>query len=151
MYTTSHTILACAVSLAMAASASADVATPSAADAQRHSQSINNALAMAVPVQQRVEYYRQHHDTFPGNNVQAALAPAPTFANGDVKGITVAANGAIEVTLTENSGVDNGVIVLTPTMPKNSDDNHVDWKCASASYSTISDDTLGVCEYTKLP
>ena len=47
--------------------------------------------------------------------------------------------------------IDSGVIVLTPHMPKNSDDFVVDWKCTSANYSDISDATLGLCEYTKLP
>jgi hypothetical protein len=151
MYTRIVSLFTGCLALAVTTVALADVATPSSADAQRRAQTINNALAMAVPVRQRVEYYRQHHDTFPANNVEAALAPATTFANGDVKSIAVAANGAVEITLTGNSGVDNGVIVLTPSMPKNSDNNVVDWKCASASYATISDDTLGVCEYSKLP
>jgi len=65
--------------------------------------------------------------------------------------IAIDRGGTINVMLTPSSGVDSGVIVLTPHMPKNSDDFVVEWKCTSANYSDISDATLGVCEYTKLP
>jgi hypothetical protein len=43
------------------------------------------------------------------------------------------------------------MIVLTPTIAKTSDDGHVEWHCASPSYSTIADMTGGTCEYSKLP
>jgi hypothetical protein len=53
--------------------------------------------------------------------------------------------------LTASSGVDGGTILLTPNMPRNTDDYKIDWKCASPSYATIGDATLGYCEYTKVP
>jgi hypothetical protein len=41
--------------------------------------------------------------------------------------------------------------VFTPATSQNTDENSVDWTCRSPSYSTIADDTGGVCEYSKLP
>ena len=129
----------------------APVATPSAADKQLHHQAINKALTTAVPFKQAVESYRRHHDDFPSSNLESGLQPPDIYKNPDVRQVSINKGGIINVTLTASSGTDGGVIVLTPNMPKNSDDLAVEWKCASANYSDISDATAGVCEYTKVP
>lgn len=136
--------------LAMSTAALA-AATPSAADVQRHHLAINKALTTAAPFKQEVESYRRHHDAFPASNVEAMLGPPESYMNPDVRRIAIDRDGVIKITLTASSGADGGVIVLTPTLPKNADDFVVEWKCTSASYSDISDATLGLCEYTKVP
>lgn len=60
-------------------------------------------------------------------------------------------DGVIEITLTASSGVDDGIIRLTPKPSPIKDENSLEWTCASASFSTISDATGGVCEYTNQP
>ena len=127
------------------------VETPSATDVQRHHTAINQALTTAAPFKTAVESYRRHHDDFPASNVQAGLQPPDMYKNPDVRQVAIDRDGVINITLTASSGVDGGVIVLTPNMPKNSDDFAVEWKCTTASYSDASDATLGLCEYTKVP
>jgi len=129
----------------------AAVETPSAADMQRHHAAINQALTTAAPFKAAVESYRRHHDDFPASNVQAGLQPPDMYKNPDVRQVAIDRDGVINITLTASSGVDGGVIVLTPKLPKNSDDFAVEWKCTTASYSDASDATLGLCEYTKVP
>lgn len=124
---------------------------PSAADTQAHQQAIANALALAAPVQARVADYRQRSNAFPSSNAEAMVNPPTVIASADVKSINVRSAGVVEVTLTGTSGVDDGVIVLTPQIPKTADDGHIEWHCASASYTTIADMTRGQCEYSKLP
>ena len=136
--------------LAIAARA-APVETPSASDVQLHHLAINKALSSAAPFKEAVESYRRHHDDFPSSNLEAGLQPPDIYKNPDGHQSAIDRGGASNVMLPPSSGVDSGVIVLTPHMPKNSDDFVVDWKCTSASYSDISDATLGLCEYTKLP
>jgi hypothetical protein len=131
--------------------ASAAAATPSAADVERNHQAIKRALETAVPFQQEVLSYRQHHDAFPVSNAEASLGPPESFMNPDVKQVAIVRDGVIQITLSASSGVDGGTILLTPNMPKNTDDYKIDWKCASPSYTFISDATLGYCEYTKVP
>lgn len=77
--------------------------------------------------------------------------PPAAISTADVKSIRVHDAGVVEVTLSATSGVDGGVIVLTPQIPKTSDDGNVEWRCASASYASIGDMTGGKCEYSKLP
>jgi len=108
-------------------------------------------LKIAGPIKTQVEEYRRHHDNFPASNAEASLGPPASYAGPDVRQIAIDHDGIIQITLTASSGVDSGVIVLTPKLPKNTDDYVVEWKCASPSYSTISDATLGLCEYTKVP
>jgi len=137
--------------LASAAANAAPVETPSAADKQRHYLAINKALTTAAPFKEAVESYRRHHNDFPSSNLEAGLQPPDIYKNPDVRQVAINEGGIINVTLTASSGYDGGVIVLTPNMPKNTDDFAVEWKCTSANYSDISDATLGFCEYTKVP
>jgi hypothetical protein len=137
--------------VAIGAGVAAAAEKPSAADVQLHHAAINQALKTAAPFKEAVESYRRHHDDFPASNLEAGLQPPEMYRNPDVRQVAIAHGGVINVTLTASSGVDNGVIVLTPNMPKNSDDFVVEWKCASANYSDVSDATLGLCEYTKVP
>jgi hypothetical protein len=127
------------------------VETPSAADAQLHNMAINKALTTAGPFKDAIESYRRHHDDFPASNLDVGLQPPDTYKNPDVRQVAINRGGIVNVTLTSSSGFDGGVIVLTPNLPKNSDDFKVEWKCTSANYSNISDATLGLCEYTKVP
>jgi hypothetical protein len=133
------------------AAGAAPAATPSAADVQRHHMAINKALTTAAPFKEAVESYRRHHDDFPSSNLEAGLQPPDIYKNPDVSQVSINDHGIINVMLTASSGADGGVIVLTPNMPKTSDDFVVEWKCTSANYSDISDATLGFCEYTKVP
>ena len=129
----------------------AAVETPSAADVQLHHAAINQALSSAAPFKAAVESYRRHHEDFPASNLDAGLQSPDMYKNPDVHQVAIERGGVIKVTLTASSGVDAGVIVLTPNLPKNSDDFAVEWKCTTASYSDASDATLGLCEYTKVP
>ena len=124
---------------------------PSAADVQLHHAAINKALTTAAPFKAAVESYRRHHDDFPASNLEAGLQPPDTYRNPNVRQVAIDRGGIINVMLTSSSGVDNGVILLTPSLPKNSDDLAVEWKCTTASYSDVSDATLGLCEYSKVP
>jgi hypothetical protein len=138
-----------AASLACGA-ALADTVRSSAADRQLHDQVINNALGMTAKVRQAVENYRLHHNAFPSDSADIGLNPA-SWTSEDIKQVTVGANGMIEITLAASSGVDGGVIRLTPTVPANTDQGTVDWACTSPSYNAIADTTSGFCEYSKLP
>lgn len=138
-------VIACSVSLAQ------DKARPSTVEIQQRTQSINNALTAAAQVQHQVADYRQRNGKFPSSNDEAAVGGPGSFANADVSSVTVEDNGVVEVRLTAASGVADGAIILTPNLSQNTGENNVDWKCASASYATISDDTNGVCEYSKVP
>jgi len=137
--------------MAIGASIASAAETSSAADVQLHHAAINQALTTAAPFKAAVESYRRHHDDFPASNLDAGLQPPDMYRNPDVRQVAIDRGGTINVTLTASSGVDGGVIVLTPKLPKNSDDFAVEWKCTTASYSDASDATLGLCEYTKVP
>ncbi len=126
-------------------------ATPSSVDAQKHSTSIANAMAQAAGVEQLVAAYHQRTNTFPSSNAEASIKAGGTLASLDIKSIDVINNGVVVATLTGNSGIDGGQILFTPTVSQNTDEGVVDWKCTSPNYSTIADDTAGVCEYSKLP
>jgi len=130
--------------------ADADTIRSSEADRQLHDQVINNALGMTARVRQAVENFRLHHNAFPSDSADIGLNPA-SWASEDIKQVTVGANGMIEITLAASSGVDGGVIRLTPTVPANTGQNTVDWACTSPSYNAIADTTSGFCEYSKLP
>ena len=131
--------------------ASADKETPSSVDMQKHSAAISSALSQAAGVEQLVATYHQRTNNFPGSNAEAGVKPAASLASPDVSSIEVANGGSVIVTLTATSGIDGGTIVFTPATSQNTDENTVDWTCRSPSYSTIADDTGGVCEYSKLP
>ena len=128
-----------------------DKARPSSEDIQVRMHAIGNALTTAGLVQHRVADYRQRYGRFPTSNEEALIAPPPSFASTDISSITVSGDGVVSVSLTESSGVDGGTIIFTPAVSKNTGENSVDWVCTSPSYATISDDTNGVCEYSKLP
>jgi hypothetical protein len=125
--------------------------TPSSVDIQRHTTAIGNALTQAAGVQQLVSAYHQRTNSFPSGNAEAGVKPAASLASTDVRSIEVTNGGVVVVTLTETSGTDGGTIVFSPALEQNTDENVVDWTCRSPSFSTISDDTGGICEYSKLP
>ena len=141
----------CALVYGFAAISAGAAVMPSDADMQAHQHAIANALALAAQVQARVVDYRQTNKAFPSSNAEAHVNPPTMIASADVKSISVRGEGVVEVTLTATSGVDDGVIVLTPAAPKTSNDGNIEWHCASASYATISDMTGGQCAYSKLP
>jgi Pilin (bacterial filament) len=128
-----------------------DAAKPSAADIQAHNLAISKALAAATPVKTAVEEFRRHSGRLPSTNADVGMNPPATYGNYDVKQIAVGNDGVIEITLTASSGVDDGIIRLTPKPSPIKDENSLEWTCASASFSTISDATGGVCEYTNQP
>ena len=142
-------IVFCVGTLAQFA-ALADPIRSSADDRQLHDQVINNALGMTTKVRQAVENYRLHHNALPSDSADIGLNPA-SWTNEDIKLVTVGNNGMIEITLAASSGVDGGVIRLTPTVPANTDQTTLDWACTSPSYNAIADTTAGFCEYSKLP
>jgi hypothetical protein len=124
--------------------------TPSSVDTLRHTTAVGNAIAQAAGVQQLVAAYHERTNNFPGSNAEAGVKPAASLATPDTKSIEVTSGGVVVVTLTATSGNDGGTVVFTPTV-SNSDENLLAWTCKSPSISTISDDTGGVCEYSKLP
>jgi len=138
------------VAIIPAVALSSDKETPSSVDTQRHMAAVSSALAQAAGVQQLVAAYHQRTNSFPGNNADAGIKPAGSLMSPDVRSIEVTNGGVVVVTLTTTSGTDGGTIVFTPAV-SNGDENLVAWTCRSPSFSTISDDTGGVCEYSKLP
>lgn len=128
-----------------------ETARSSAADVEAHNRAIAKALAAASPAKAAVEQFRLRTKLFPSNNADAGMNLPDSFRNYDVKRIAVNANGVIDITLTETSGVDDGVIRLTPKPSPSTGENAVEWTCASASYAAIADATGGVCEYTNQP
>jgi Pilin (bacterial filament) len=133
------------------ASAPAWAATSSSADEQARGFAIGKALAAAADVQARVVDYSRRNNKLPSSNGDLAIADPGVWTSADVKSVAVLDGGVVQVTLTSSSGVDDGTIVLTPTMPKNDATATIEWHCASPSYNTISDITHGSCEYSKLP
>jgi len=122
----------------------------SAADQQLHNQVISNALSATARVRAAVEDYHLRHNALPADSADLGLDPQ-SWATPDIKRVSVGANGRIEITLAATSGVEDGVIRLTPTASASTDENKIDWSCTSPSYSTIADATSGFCEYSKLP
>ena len=146
---TTAAVLALAILPAIALAA--DKETPSSVDMQKHTAAIGNALAQAAGVEKLVAAYHERTNNFPGSNAEAGVKPAASLASPDVTSIEVTSGGSVIVTLTATSGIDGGTIVFTPATSQNTDENSVDWTCRSPSYSTIAEDTGGVCEYSKLP
>jgi hypothetical protein len=136
--------------LLVAAAGAQEAVRSSETDAVAQKNSISGALAAAVPAKGAVEAYRLHHGAFPGNNVEAGLNSPDSYRTNDIKAIAIAEDGRIDVTLTAVSGVDGGVIRLTPKLAAG-EASAVEWKCASANYSKIGDATDGVCEYANQP
>jgi len=137
--------------LAAAAGAAAiDKAVPSDQEMQLHNQVINNALNLTQRVRAAVENYRLRNAGYPGSSAEIGLDPN-TWASGDIKSVSVGANGLIEIRLGASSGVDDGVIRLTPADSGTTGQFAVAWACTSPNYSAIADATAGFCEYSKLP
>ena len=126
-------------------------ATPSPADVQLHNQVIRQAVETAAPVKARVEQFFLHQKAFPASNSEAGMNLPQTYRTYDVQAITIGPNGVIDIVLTASSGVDGGIIRLTPAASKTSSPPSVEWSCRSPSYSTIADATGGTCEYTNQP
>jgi Pilin (bacterial filament) len=123
----------------------------SAADAQAHAQAITNVIARVGPVQGAVADFRRRHNSLPASNQEAGVGPPVAYATADLKSVAVLPDGVVQATLTATSGVDDGTIVWRPKKSQSRDENDIDWTCASPSYSTISDITFGVCEYSNQP
>jgi hypothetical protein len=140
-----------AAALLVCGTAAAEKETPSTVDIQKHNTSIGNALGQVNSVEQLVATFHQRNNAFPSSNAEAGVKPGGALASPDVKSIDVTGNGVIVATLTGNSGIDGGQLILTPTMSDNPDDGVIRWKCTSPNYSTIADATGGNCEYSKLP
>jgi hypothetical protein len=136
---------------AIGCSSAQNVAVPSENEIQARNQAIGKALATAAPVKTRVEDYRLHAKAFPASNAEAGMNPPATYRNYDLKGIAIGNEGVVEITLTASSGIDGGIIRLTPKAAANTDPNMIQWSCTSPSFSTIADATGGTCEYTNQP
>lgn len=137
---------------AFAVPAGAQAPTASgAADSQAHNKVLQAAVLAANPVQAKVEQFRLHTKAFPANNADVAMNLPETYRNYDMKSVAVRPNGIVEITMTATSGVDNGLIRFTPKATGSPEDPTIEWHCTSANYSTISDATGGVCEYTNQP
>ena len=128
-----------------------DLAKPSPADVQTHNRVIGQSLAAVAPVKTTVEAYRLRAKRFPASNAEAGLNLPEAYGNYDIKSIAITADGVIDMTLTATSGVDGGVIRFTPTATGSPESPTIEWRCASASYSTIVDATGGLCEHTNQP
>ena len=139
-----------ALALAVGSAVAADI-RPSAADNDAHATAIRAALESLGSVKDAVARYRLHNPAFPTSNAEAGIVPAAAFATPALKRVEVGSNGMIQATLTADSGVDDGMVILTPAMSPQTDLNQIDWTCSSPSYSDISDITNGFCNYSKLP
>jgi hypothetical protein len=140
-----------AVAIAVAGSAAAiDKAVPSDQERQLHDQVINNALSLTQRVRAAVENFRLRNAAYPGSSADIGLDPN-SWASGDIRSVSVGSNGMIEIRLGASSGVEDGVIRMTPTDSSTSGQLAVAWACTSPNYSTIADATAGFCEYSKLP
>ncbi len=139
-----------ALVLAMGCAAAADI-KPSAADNDAHATAIRTAVDSLGSVKEAVARYRLHNAAFPANNAEAGIVPPAAFATPTLKRVEVGSNGVIQATLTADSGVDDGIIIMTPAISAQTDLNQVDWTCTSPSYSDISDITNSFCSYSKLP
>ena len=142
--------LALAALAAAGSVAAIDKTVPSDQEAQLHNQVINNALGLTQRVRAAVENFRLRNAAYPGSSADIGLDPN-SWANGDIKSVTLGSNGLIEIRLGASSGVDDGVIRLTPTDSSTTGQVAVAWACTSPNYSTIADATSGFCEYSKLP
>ena len=142
--------LACIAALAAGTAAAIDKTVPSDEETQLHNQVINNALGMTQRVRAAVENFRLRHAAYPGSSADIGLDPN-TWATGDIKSVSVGSNGMIEIRLGASSGVDDGVIRLTPADSPTTGQLSVAWACTSPNFSTISDATSGFCQYAKLP
>ena len=136
---------------AASAPAAQDVPAPDPSDTQAHNKVLQQALTVAAPVRAKIEQYRLHTKAFPARNADIGMNLPQTYRNYDVRSVAVEPNGVIEIAMTAASGVDGGIVRFTPSATGSPEDPTIEWHCTSASYTTISDATGGVCEYTNQP
>ncbi|MBN2254686.1 MAG: pilin [Deltaproteobacteria bacterium] len=96
---------------------------------------LTDALARANEVQSKVLQYYFKNKEFPSNNVQAGVPRPESFQMNALKSITIEKGGSINLLFNSQSGVDNGTIVLVPTMDIASGKL---WQCKTASFPEIS-------------
>lgn len=142
---------ATALAVFLVAGPAAHANIPTEPDLATRHQVIRQALAAAAPFERAVEQFHLHNGRFPASNGDLGLNRPDAYRNYDIQGIRIDSDGAIDLMLTETSGVAGGTIRLTPEPAGLVSENRIDWTCASASYSTISDATGGVCQYTNQP
>jgi hypothetical protein len=100
----------------------------------KHSAFIANGLALAMDVTQRVGEYYLMRGEMPENNGAMDLPSAEQFASQAVKAIEVN-DGVVIVKFNQLSGMDDGVIKLTPELMEGS--GLVLWNCETPSYPFV--------------
>jgi uncharacterized protein HemX len=108
--------------------------TKQKAEASRKA-AVTDALARANEVQSKVLQYYFKNKEFPSSNEQAGIPRPESFQMESLKSITIGKDGRINLLLNSQSGIDNGAIVLVPTMDIASGKL---WRCETASYPDIS-------------
>lgn len=113
---------------------------------------ITSGIASGASLQLYVIDYRQEKGMMPKNNADLKLATPKELARGALKSIEIK-NGHIILTYNEKSGVDNGMIILSPKI-----DFETRWTCKTDSFNgieeflpqcTFQDTKLNIEELTK--
>ena len=105
---------------------------------------IVDGLVSANNLKLYVTEYMYENGVWPENNAALNLAPPLELARKALKKIEIL-NGKIILTYNEKSGVDGGVITLTPVV-----DFELRWDCQSSTYKEIETYYPG-CRYINLP
>lgn len=102
---------------------------------------IAQGLQMASTLKIHVAEYTMSSGRFPKNNRELQIASPKNFASEAIKEIWVT-KGKITIVYTEKSGINKGIVNLTPEI-KN---NQIQWSCSTPDFKTISR-YMPQCEY----
>lgn len=102
-----------------------------------------NGLSMAGPVKTYIMEYFSSSGKFPVDNSLVGLPEPERFSDNTVRSVAIQ-DGVIVITYTEKTGVDGGIIRLTPEP----DDMGymMKWHCESPSYPNINN-YMPQCRY----
>lgn len=106
---------------------------------------ITEALSLANNAQSKVLKYYFDHNEFPSTNAEAGIPRPESFQTKALKGITVKKGGELWLLFNNESGVDNGTIVLYPIMDIKSGKL---WGCKTNSFPEIKK-SCPDCEFTE--
>jgi hypothetical protein len=105
--------------------------------AQAHeAQVIREALVVASSAKAAVAEYYLTTGEMPGDNAQLGLGAADTWRGTSLRSLQIAEGGRILLAFDETSGVNDGVIELTPDLADN-ESMGVQWQCATHDFPHI--------------
>lgn len=106
---------------------------------------IVEGISVAGRAKVHVAMYYEIASAFPSSNQDLGLPSPEKFIGQSLTSLRVSEGGVITLTYNSKSGIENGVIQLTPSI---SPAMGIQWKCSTPSYKTIIQ-IMPTCEYVK--